>query len=53
MVAPGGAPEMIVIAAATGGELTLVLAAQTGRQVIVNALMPVWIRLFSRFDRPG
>ncbi|WP_291419232.1 AbrB family transcriptional regulator [Actinophytocola sp.] len=53
MVAPGGAPEMVVIAAATGGELTLVLAAQTGRQVIVNILMPVWIRLFTRFDRPG
>jgi membrane AbrB-like protein len=53
MVAPGGAPEMVVIAAATGSELTLVLAAQTGRQVIVNVLMPVWIRLFTRFDRPG
>jgi uncharacterized protein len=54
MVAPGGAPEMVVIAAAvTGGELAFVLAAQTGRQVIVNVLMPVWIRLFDRFDRPG
>jgi membrane AbrB-like protein len=53
MVAPGGAPEMVVIAAATGGELTLVLAAQTGRQVLVNILMPVWIKLFDRFDRPG
>jgi membrane AbrB-like protein len=51
MVAPGGAPEMVVIAAATGGDLTFVLAAQTGRQVIVNILMPVWIRLFTRFDR--
>jgi len=51
MVAPGGAPEMVVIAAATGDELTLVLAAQTGRQVLVNVLMPVWIRLFTRFDR--
>lgn len=51
MVAPGGAPEMVVIAAATNSELPLVLAAQTGRQVLVNALMPVWVRLFARFDR--
>nr|AKG47170.1 putative membrane protein [uncultured bacterium] len=51
MVAPGGAPEMVVIAAATDSELALVLAAQTGRQVLVNLLMPVWIRLFTRFDR--
>lgn len=51
MVAPGGAPEMVVIAAAAAGaDLTFVLAAQTGRQVIVNIMMPVWIRLFSRFD---
>ncbi|MCT2582047.1 AbrB family transcriptional regulator [Actinophytocola gossypii] len=53
MVAPGGAPEMVVIASATGSDLAFVLAAQTGRQVIVNILMPVWIRLFTRFDRPG
>lgn len=53
MVAPGGAPEMVVIAAATGGQLPLVLVAQTGRQVLVNILMPVWIRLFGRFDRPS
>jgi uncharacterized protein len=53
MVAPGGAPEMVVIAAAMGGDLTFVLVAQTGRQVLVNILMPVWIRLFTRFDRSG
>jgi uncharacterized protein len=51
MVAPGGAPEMVVIAAATQSELALVLATQTGRQVLVNLLMPLWIRLFTRFDR--
>lgn len=51
MVAPGGAPEMVVIAAATDSNLPLVLAAQTGRQVLVNVLMPVWLRLFARFDR--
>jgi hypothetical protein len=52
IVAPGGAPEMAVIAAATGGELPLVLVAQTGRQVLVNLLMPFWLTLFNRFDRP-
>lgn len=51
MVAPGGAPEMVVIAAATDSHVALVLASQTGRQVLVNLLMPVWLRLFSRFDR--
>lgn len=52
MVAPGGAPEMVVIAAALGGDLALVLTAQTARQVAVNLLMPVWVRLFPRFDHP-
>lgn len=51
MVAPGGAPEMVVIAAATDSHLPLVLAAQTGRQVLVNLLMPVWLRLFARFEQ--
>jgi uncharacterized protein len=51
MVAPGGAPEIVVIAAATNNHLALVLAAQTGRQILVNLLMPVWLRLFARFDR--
>ncbi|TCP57102.1 hypothetical protein EV191_1011054 [Tamaricihabitans halophyticus] len=51
MVAPGGAPEMAMIAAATGGELALVLAAQTGRQVLVNLLIPLWINVFNRFDQ--
>jgi membrane AbrB-like protein len=50
IVAPGGAPEMAVIAAATGGQLPLVLVAQTGRQVLVNLLMPFWLKLFGRFD---
>jgi hypothetical protein len=53
MVAPGGAPEMVVIAAAVSGDgLAFVLAAQTGRQVAVNLLMPLWITLFTRFDNP-
>lgn len=52
VVAPGGAPEMVVVAAAVDAELHVVVLAQTGRQIAVNALMPLWIRLFARFD-PG
>jgi len=50
MTAPGGAPEMIVLAAATPSELQLVVVAQLSRQIAVNALMPLWLRLFD--DRP-
>jgi membrane AbrB-like protein len=50
ITAPGGAPEMIVVAAATSPEdLQLVVVAQLLRQIAVNALMPVWIRIFRRF----
>lgn len=48
MMAPGGAPEMIVLAAATPSELHLVVIAQMARQIAVNALMPMWLRLFRR-----
>jgi membrane AbrB-like protein len=49
MTAPGGAPEMIVLAAATPSELHLVVVAQMARQIAVNALMPLWLRLFRDF----
>lgn len=49
MMAPGGAPEMIVLAAATPSELHLVVVAQMTRQIAVNALMPLWLRLFRGF----
>ena len=49
MMAPGGAPEMIVLAAATPSELHLVVIAQMARQIAVNALMPLWLRLFRGF----
>lgn len=49
MMAPGGAPEMIVLAAATPSELHLVVIAQMTRQVAVNALMPLWLRIFGSF----
>lgn len=49
MMAPGGAPEMIVLAAATPSELHLVVFAQMARQIAVNALMPLWLRLFRAF----
>lgn len=46
MTAPGGAPEMIVLAAASPSELHLVVIAQMARQVAVNLLMPLWLRIF-------
>jgi membrane AbrB-like protein len=49
LMAPGGAPEMIVLAAATPSELHLVVIAQMARQIAVNALMPLWLRLFRGF----
>ena len=50
ITAPGGAPEMIVVAAATSPEdLQLVVFAQLSRQIAVNALMPLWLRIFGRF----
>lgn len=49
MTAPGGAPEMIVLAAATPSELHLVVIAQMARQIAVNALMPLWLKVFGRF----
>ncbi|HJE57271.1 MAG TPA: AbrB family transcriptional regulator [Nocardiopsis listeri] len=48
VVAPGGAPEMVVVAAAVDADLHVVVLAQTVRQVAVNALMPFWIWLFDR-----
>ncbi|MBR8741797.1 AbrB family transcriptional regulator [Nocardiopsis sp. MG754419] len=52
IVAPGGAPEMVVVAAAVDADLHVVVLAQTVRQVAVNALMPFWIWLFDR-DPPN
>jgi uncharacterized membrane protein AbrB (regulator of aidB expression) len=46
MTAPGGAPEMIVLAAASPSELHLVVVAQMSRQIAVNLLMPLWLRIF-------
>lgn len=53
MTAPGGAPEMIVLAAATPSEVHLVVITQLIRQMAVNMLMPVWIRIFGSFPSPG
>ncbi|RZU34156.1 AbrB family transcriptional regulator [Blastococcus saxobsidens] len=46
MTAPGGAPEMIVLAAASPSDLHLVVIAQMSRQIAVNILMPLWLRIF-------
>lgn len=48
MVAPGGAPEMVVVAAAVDADLHVVVLAQVGRQLAINALMPLWIKLFKK-----
>lgn len=50
MTAPGGAPEMIVLAAASPSELHLVVLAQMARQIAVNLLMPLWLRIFRSPD---
>lgn len=47
MVAPGGAPEMVVVAVAVDAELHLVVLSQTLRQIAVNSLMPLWIKWLS------
>lgn len=53
MTAPGGAPEMIVLAAATPSDVHLVVISQLIRQVTVNILLPVWIRIFGSFSSPS
>lgn len=47
MVAPGGAPEMVVVAVAVDADLHLVVLSQTLRQIAVNSLMPLWIKWLS------
>jgi len=49
VLAPGGAPEMIVLAAAVPDGLAIVVAAQLLRQIAVNALMPLWLAIFKRW----
>lgn len=43
--APGGAVEMIVLAQSLNTQLEVVVTAQVIRQVLVNALIPLWIML--------
>ena len=52
MASPGGAPEMIVLAAASGAELHLVVFTQILRQLAVNALIPLWLRIFDTPSGP-
>lgn len=46
LTAPGGAPEMIVVAAAFRQDVALVVLAQIIRQVAVNGLLPFWLWSF-------
>ncbi|QVQ52369.1 AbrB family transcriptional regulator [Spiractinospora alimapuensis] len=48
IVAPGGAPEMVVIAAAVDADLHVVVLAQILRQLAINGALPLWIALFRR-----
>lgn len=50
VAAPGGAPEMIVLSSATPDYLHVVIAGQLIRQVAVNALMPLWLKIFRSYD---
>lgn len=45
-VAPGGAPEMVVVASAVDADLHIVVLTQIIRQIAVNSLMPFWLWLF-------
>lgn len=48
MMAPGGAPEMIALAAGTDAQIHLVVFSQLARQLTVNMLMPLWLYIFDR-----
>lgn len=52
-VAPGGAPEMVVVAAAVDADLHIVVLTQIIRQIAVSSLMPFWLWLFERRGGSG
>lgn len=51
VAAPGGAPEMIVLALALDQEVEIVTVAHVIRQLAVNGLLPFWILLFQKLER--
>jgi membrane AbrB-like protein len=46
VTAPGGAPEMIVLALALQQDVEIVTTGQILRQLAINGLLPFWIMLF-------
>ncbi|TCL03497.1 AbrB family transcriptional regulator [Sodalis ligni] len=48
--APGGAAEMIVLAKTLNTHLEIVVTAQVVRQIMVNALVPLWVVLSDRME---
>lgn len=50
VTAPGGAPEMIVLALALDQDVELVTVGQIIRQLTVNGLLPLWIPFFRRLE---
>lgn len=53
MMAPGGAPEMIALAAGTDAQIHLVVFSQLARQLTVNMLMPLWLYIFDQRASSG
>lgn len=50
VTAPGGAPEMIVLALALQQDVEVVTAGQILRQLAINGLLPLWITLFRAME---
>lgn len=48
--APGGAAEMIVLAKTLNTHLEIVVTAQVIRQIMVNALVPLWVALSDKVE---
>ncbi|HEY9643056.1 MAG TPA: AbrB family transcriptional regulator [Coleofasciculaceae cyanobacterium] len=49
VTAPGGAPEMIVVALTLNHDIETITAAHLVRLIAINSLLPLWILLF-RFE---
>lgn len=50
VTAPGGAPEMILVALSMNHQVETVTAAHLVRLIAINGSLPLWIYLFSRLD---
>lgn len=48
--APGGAAEMIILAKTLNSDMEIVVTAQVFRQIVVNALVPLWVIISHHVD---